>query len=115
MSSTDFALGHFVHTLLLVVMVHWSIAVDNAHCINSAEYIAGLLQCLYCFTQLFFIFNYSNLIILKHKNILRVAFLHVMAGNICLWLAAVTTETRIAFRAYEALKKNHTAHNGTNT
>ncbi|XP_063375000.1 proton channel OtopLc-like [Cydia amplana] len=112
---TGFALGHFVHTVLLVVTVHWRLAVSNAQCINVSEYAAGLLQCFYCFLQLFFIFNYSNLIIVKHTNILRVAFLHVMAGNICLWFAAVTTETRLAYRAYEILQVKQITNNTTNT
>lgn len=113
--AAAFALGHFVHTVLLVVTVHWSLVVSNAQCINVSEYAAGLLQCLYCFLQLFFIFNYSNLIIVKHMNILRVAFLHVMAGNICLWFAAVSTETRLAYRAYETLQMKQITNNNTNT
>ncbi|KAI8440152.1 hypothetical protein MSG28_001548 [Choristoneura fumiferana] len=35
------------------------------------------------------------------QTIARVAFLHIMAGNICLWVSAVITETQLAYRAYE--------------
>ncbi|XP_061706788.1 proton channel OTOP2-like [Cydia pomonella] len=49
------------------------------------------------------------------QNILRVAFLHVMAGNICLWFAAVSTETRLAYRAYETLQMKQITNNNTNT
>ncbi|XP_073963893.1 proton channel OtopLc-like isoform X2 [Choristoneura fumiferana] len=109
--AAAFALGHFVHTLLLVVVIHVSIFINNTDCINVTQYISTLVESLYCFVQLFFIFNYSNLIIIKYATIARVAFLHIMAGNICLWVSAVITETQLAYRAYEwvQIEKNKTS------
>ena len=40
---------------------------------------------LFSFSQFFFIFKHSNLIIRAHESLARLAVMHIVVTNLCVW------------------------------
>lgn len=65
---TGFAIGHLVHSVLLITVQVGFIVdgdVDNAECLDILQIVLDVMFPCYCFLQLYFIFKYSNVIILR--------------------------------------------------
>lgn len=52
-----------------------------------------LLQGIFTFCQMYFIFTYSRLMINKFKLIARIGLIHLVATNICTWIKILLKET----------------------
>ena len=52
-----------------------------------------LLQMIFTFCQMYFIFTYSRLMINKFKLIARIGLIHLVATNICTWIKILLKET----------------------
>jgi hypothetical protein len=63
-------MGHLVHSLLLVTnQVAYLVDenVNNDVCVSYAQLAQDVFSPIYCFLQLYFVFKYSNVIILRAK------------------------------------------------
>lgn len=52
-----------------------------------------ILQAAFTFAQMYFIFTYSRLMIIKFKLIARIGLMHLVATNICVWIRTLGKET----------------------
>ncbi|RWS05055.1 otopetrin-2-like protein, partial [Dinothrombium tinctorium] len=52
-----------------------------------------ILQATFTFVQMYFVFNYSRLMIKKFKTFARIGIMHLVATNICVWIRALGRET----------------------
>lgn len=67
-SFSGFALGHLIHSVLQITVQVGYLTddnIDNDECIDYPQFSYDIASPLYCFIQLYFIFKYSNVHILK--------------------------------------------------
>lgn len=103
LGAAGFALGHLVHSVLLIAVQISFIAdenIDNNECINVLQVVADIMIPIYCFLQLYFIFKYSNVIILKAQGLALIAFMHLIGTSLCFWIAAIVRETILGLTLY---------------
>lgn len=107
LGATAFALGHLVHSLLLITVQIGLLLdedIDNDECVVMAQVVLDFFYPLYCFFQLFFIFKYSNVIIIKWQGLARFAFMHFIGSSLCFWVWAIVRETMLAIALYAQMK-----------
>lgn len=67
---SGFALGNLIHALLLITTQLGLILdenIENDDCVDNIQVAMDIFNPIYCFVQLFFVFKYSNVIILKYQ------------------------------------------------
>lgn len=65
---SGFALGNLVHAVLLITTqlgLIFDDNIENDDCVNYVQVAMDFFNPIYCFVQLFFVFKYSNVIIMK--------------------------------------------------
>lgn len=103
LGAAGFALGHLIHSvLLLAVQIGHFLDedVNNDDCVNILQVVLDVMFPLYCFVQLYFIFKYSNVIILRYQNLARFAFMHMIGSSLCFWVSAIVRETILGLTLY---------------
>uniref|UniRef100_A0A6A7FUR1 Otopetrin-2 isoform X2 n=1 Tax=Hirondellea gigas TaxID=1518452 RepID=A0A6A7FUR1_9CRUS len=100
--ATVFCFGHLIHSGLnlgqkILYLTADDPAFDNCTC--TPDVIMSVLQPIYAFYNLFFVFKYSNLIINKRKHLSRFGLMHCIAASLCFWLYAILQETLQAIYA----------------
>ncbi|XP_063616079.1 proton channel OtopLc-like [Cydia splendana] len=103
LGAAGFAMGHLVHSVLLIVnQVAYIIDdnVNNDQCVNYSQIALDIFSPIYCFHQLFFVFKYSNVIILRNKGLASYAFMHIIGSSLCFWIGTIVRETLVALTIY---------------
>lgn len=103
MGAAGFALGHLVHSLLLLAVQIGQLVdedLDNDECVNILQVVLDVMFPLYCFLQLYFIFKYSNVIILRAQGLAHFAFMHLIGSSLCFWISAIVRETVLGLTLY---------------
>ncbi|KAJ8726943.1 hypothetical protein PYW08_015340 [Mythimna loreyi] len=103
MGAAGFALGHLVHSLLLLAVQIGQLVdedLDNDKCVNILQVVLDVILPLYCFVQLYFIFKYSNVIILRAQGLAHFAFMHLIGSSLCFWISAIVRETILGLTLY---------------
>ncbi|CAH0664181.1 unnamed protein product [Chilo suppressalis] len=103
LGAAAFALGHLIHsTLLIAVQIAQLLDedVDNDDCVVISQVVLDVLSPFYSFVQLYFIFKYSNVIILKSPGLAHLAIMHIIGSSLCFWLSAIVRETILALTLY---------------
>ncbi|CAK1551731.1 unnamed protein product [Leptosia nina] len=107
LGAAGFALGHLVHSVLLIaVQVGFILDEDipNEECVNILQVVFDVLQPLYCFLQLYFIFKYCNVLILKAQGLAYFGFMHMIGSSLCFWIFNIVRETILALTIYAQKK-----------
>lgn len=63
-------MGHLIHSILLLANQIAYITDDNVNndvCVDYMRMALDIFNPMYCFVQLYFVFKYSNVIILRAK------------------------------------------------
>ncbi|KAJ2950694.1 hypothetical protein O0L34_g8954 [Tuta absoluta] len=110
LGAAGFALGNLVHSILLIVVqVGYLIdeTVDNEECVELTRAACDILCPMYCFLQLYFIFKYSNVIILKAQGVAHFAFMHIIGSSLCFWISAIVRETVLSLTIYAHYAKGN--------
>ncbi|KOB67643.1 putative otopetrin [Operophtera brumata] len=103
MGAAAFAIGHLVHSVLLIAVqlgFLFDSDVSNDDCLDIMQIVLDVLFPCYCFLQLYFIFKYSNVIILRGQCLARFAFMHMIGSSLCFWVSAIVRETTLALTIY---------------
>ncbi|XP_050725831.1 proton channel OtopLc-like isoform X3 [Eriocheir sinensis] len=94
--ATVFCLGYLIHTGLNLGQKILYLTEDDPvfeNCTCTTDVIMYVLQPVYAFYQLFFIFKYSNLIINRRKVLARFGIMHCIASSLCFWVWTILQET----------------------
>nr|XP_049697006.1 proton channel OtopLc [Helicoverpa armigera] len=103
MGAAGFALGHLVHSLLLLAVQIGQLVdenLDNDECVNILQVVLDVMLPAYCFLQLYFIFKYSNVIVLRAQGLAHFAFMHLIGSSLCFWISAIVRETLLGLTLY---------------
>ncbi|GBP35858.1 Proton channel OtopLc [Eumeta japonica] len=103
MGATGFAFGHLVHSiLLLAVQINFLLDenIVNDECVDVVQVALDVFYPLYSFFQLYFIFKYSNVIILRWQALARFGFMHYIGSSLCFWVWVIVRETLLALTMY---------------
>ncbi|CAF4656332.1 unnamed protein product [Rotaria socialis] len=96
-----FCLGTVIHSGLSILS-----NLENFICVPWTNVVDDFSRLLFSFVQFFFIFKHSNLIIRVHENFARLAVMHVVVTNLCVWFRMVVNETKSQIQemsAYETI------------
>jgi len=113
--ATVFCFGHLIHSgLNLGQKILYLTADDGAfeNCTCMSDVIASVLQPVYAFYNLFFVYKYSNLIINKRTQFSKYGMMHCIAASLCFWIYTIMQET---LQAIYAKKKKGGDFNVTTT
>lgn len=94
--ATVFCLGYLIHTGLNLGQKILYLTEDDPvfeNCTCTTDVVMYVLQPVYAFYQLFFIFKYSNLIINRRKVFARFGIMHCIASSLCFWVFTILQET----------------------
>ncbi|XP_047523116.1 proton channel OtopLc-like isoform X1 [Pieris napi] len=107
LGAAGFALGHLVHSVLLIaVQVGYLLdeTISNDECVNVLQVVFDVVQPLYCFIQLYFIFKYCNVLILRGQKLAYFGFMHMIGSSLCFWIFNIVRETVLALTIYASQK-----------
>ena len=54
---------------------------------------ASISQMIFVFLQLYMVFKYSNVIVNRSKRLAKIAFMHCLSTDICIWISTIIEET----------------------
>ncbi|XP_018027396.1 proton channel OtopLc isoform X2 [Hyalella azteca] len=116
--ATVFCFGHLIHSgLNLGQKILYLTADDPAfeNCTCTPDVVMSVLQPIYAFYNLFFVFKYSNLIINRRKLLSRFGLMHCIAASLCFWIYTIMQETlqAIASKHYDTDYANASAYSST--
>ncbi|XP_041973021.1 proton channel OtopLc-like isoform X2 [Aricia agestis] len=103
LGATGFAIGHLIHGVLLLasqIQFYMDDKLDNDRCLNIMGIVHDMFNPLFCFLELYFIFNYSNIVILKYARLANLGFTHLIASSICFWISTIYRETHLSLTIY---------------
>ncbi|XP_052738181.1 proton channel OtopLc-like [Bicyclus anynana] len=106
LGAAGFALGHLIHSVLqITVQVGFLVDddIDNDECIDYPQFAYDIANPLYCFVQLYFIFKYSNVHILKAQGLAHFGFMHMIGSSLCFWVYNIVRETVLALSIYAGI------------
>ncbi|CAG4964868.1 unnamed protein product [Parnassius apollo] len=101
--AAGFALGHLVHSVLLITLqikYFTDEDINNQDCIDLSQLVLDVINPLYAFMQLYFIFKYSNIIILRGQGFAYFGFMHMIGSSLCFWISTIVRETILALTLY---------------
>ncbi|UJR22573.1 hypothetical protein I4U23_025620 [Adineta vaga] len=84
-----FCLGTVIHSGLSILS-----NLEILACTRWTAVMDDFSRLLFSFIQFFFIFKHSNLIIRAHESFARLAVMHVVVTNLCVWFRMVVIETK---------------------
>ncbi|XP_014356010.2 proton channel OtopLc [Papilio machaon] len=103
LGAAGFALGHLVHSVLLITLqanYYLDDNINNQDCVDVLRLVLDVVNPLYSFVQLYFIFKYSNVIILRGQGLAHFGFMHMIGSSLCFWIATIVRETVLALTLY---------------
>ncbi|XP_072941899.1 proton channel OtopLc-like [Epargyreus clarus] len=103
LGAGGFAVGHLIHSILLITVqlnYYFDENIDNDECIVVSQVVYDFMNPIYCFIQLYFIFKYSNVIILRAKALAYFGFMHMIGSSLCFWISTIVRETILALTIY---------------
>ncbi|XP_068627846.1 proton channel OtopLc-like [Battus philenor] len=103
LGAAGFALGHLVHSVLLITLqanYYLDNNIENQDCVDALRLVNDVLNPLYSFIQLYFIFKYSNVIILRGQGLAHFGFMHLIGSSLCFWVSTIVRETVLALTLY---------------
>ncbi|KAL0883838.1 hypothetical protein ABMA27_015923 [Loxostege sticticalis] len=103
MGAAGFALGHLIHSVLLLAVQIGQLIdedVNNDECVSILQIVVDVLSPTYSFVQLYFIFKFSNVIILKAQGLAHLALMHIIGSSLCFWISAIVREIVLALTLY---------------
>ncbi|KAI8440151.1 hypothetical protein MSG28_001547 [Choristoneura fumiferana] len=103
LGAAGFAMGHLIHSVLLLANQIAYITdedVNNDVCVDYMRMALDIFNPMYCFVQLYFVFKYSNVIILRAKGLACYAFMHIIGSSLCFWVSTIVRETVLALTIY---------------
>ncbi|XP_034825559.2 proton channel OtopLc-like [Maniola hyperantus] len=106
LGAAGFALGHLIHSVLqITVQVGYLVDddINNDECIDYPQFAYDIASPLYCFIQLYFIFKYSNVHILKAQGLAHFGFMHMIGSSLSFWLYNIVRETVLALTIYAGI------------
>lgn len=108
--ATIFCFGYLTHTGLelgqkLLYLTEDDPAFDDCTC--TTDVIMSVLQPVYAFYQLFFIFKYSNLIINRRVILSKFGIMHCIGSSLCFWIYSILQETLQAIFKKKAHKEEY--------
>ncbi|CAH2091892.1 unnamed protein product [Euphydryas editha] len=117
LGAAGFAFGHLIHSVLLIAVqigYYFDDNIDNESCIEIASVILDICSPLYCFLQLYFIFKYSNVHVMKAQGLAHLGFMHMIGSSLCFWVMTIVRETVLALTIYaNSVYGNRTTENET--
>ncbi|XP_047546078.1 proton channel OtopLc-like [Vanessa atalanta] len=117
LGAAGFALGHLIHSVLLIaaqISYYFDDNISNQDCIDIMQVILDVANPLYCFLQLYFIFKYSNVHVMKAQSLAHFGFMHMIGSSLCFWISTIVRETVLALTIYAGTKYgNRTTENET--
>ncbi|XP_046978888.1 proton channel OtopLc-like [Vanessa cardui] len=117
LGAAGFALGHLIHSVLLIaaqISYYFDDNISNQDCIDIMQVILDVANPLYCFLQLFFIFKYSNVHIMRAQSLAHFGFMHMIGSSLCFWISTIVRETVLALTIYAGTRYgNQTTGNET--
>ena len=74
-------------------------------CSSFLAMAAGISQMIFVFLQMFMVFKYSNVIVNRSKRLAKIAFMHCLSTDICIWISTIINETMdyILLDAYKSM------------
>ncbi|CAG9563621.1 unnamed protein product [Danaus chrysippus] len=118
MGAAAFAVGHLIHSVLLIttqISYFFDNNISNEKCIDIMQVVLDFCQPIYCFLQLFFIFKYSNVLIIKGQNLAYFGFMHMIGSSLCFWISTIVREILLALTIYANSKYGNKTENGPMT
>ncbi|CAF1043485.1 unnamed protein product [Rotaria sordida] len=103
-----FCLGTVIHSSLSILT-----NLENSPCIRWTAVMDDFSRLLFTFIQFFFIFKHSNLIIRAHESLARLAVMHIVVANLCVWFRMVVIETLTQITELDGHGAAVTQHNST--
>ncbi|CAF0803754.1 unnamed protein product [Rotaria sordida] len=103
-----FCLGTVIHSSLSILS-----NLENSPCIRWTAVMDDFSRLLFTFIQFFFIFKHSNLIIRAHESLARLAVMHIVVANLCVWFRMVVIETLTQITELDGHGAAVTQHNST--
>ncbi|XP_041972894.1 proton channel OtopLc-like [Aricia agestis] len=103
LGAAGFALGHLIHSILLItvqISFYYDETIDNDACVNLLQLTFDICSPLYCFVQLYFMFKYSNVLILRAQGLAHFGFMHMIGSSLCFWISTIVRETVLALTIY---------------
>ncbi|UJR26504.1 hypothetical protein I4U23_007831 [Adineta vaga] len=85
-----FCLGTVIHSGLSILS-----NLETIPCARWTAVMDDISRLLFSFIQFFFIFKHSNLIIRAHESLARLAVMHIVVTNLCVWFRMVVIETKL--------------------
>ncbi|CAL4079786.1 unnamed protein product, partial [Meganyctiphanes norvegica] len=112
--ATVFCFGSLIHQGLNLGQKILYMTESDPHfmgCTCTTDIVMSVLQPVYGFYQLFFIFKYSNLIINRRRTLSRFGLMHCISSSLCFWFYAILQETLLAL--FSKKKKDAYGDNAT--
>ncbi|KAK7069901.1 hypothetical protein SK128_023396 [Halocaridina rubra] len=108
--ATIFCFGYLTHTGLelgqkILYLTEDDPAFDDCTC--TTDVIMSVLQPVYAFYQLFFIFKYSNLIINRRVVLSKFGIMHCIGASLCFWIYTILQETLQAIFKKKTFKEDY--------
>ncbi|KOB73277.1 putative otopetrin [Operophtera brumata] len=103
LGASGFAIGHLVHSMLQITVQLGFLLdedINNDGCINHLATVLDFMIPCYCILQLYFIFKYSNVIILRSQCLAHFAMMHMIGSSLCFWIFAIVRETTLTLAIY---------------
>ena len=83
---------NYIHTCLSSLETKYINPISDT-CSSSLAMAAGISQMIFVFLQMFMVFKYSNVIVNRSKRLAKIAFMHCLSTDICLWISTIINET----------------------
>jgi len=88
-----FGIGSMIYSGIEIGMFFELNMGKNAQCSNLFSVIRPLLQMIFVFVQMYFIFLNQKMNIYKNRFLSRFGLMHMIATNLCVWLNVLILET----------------------
>ena len=88
-----FGIGSMIYSGIEIGMFFELNMDETANCKNLFSVIRPLLQMVFVFVQMYFVFLNHKMNIYKNKFMSRIGLMHMIATNICVWLNILIFET----------------------
>ena len=88
-----FGIGSMIYSGIEIGMFFELTMDKNSNCSNLFSVIRPILQMIFVFVQMYFVFLNQKMNIYKNKFMSRFGLMHMIATNICVWLNVLILET----------------------
>ena len=99
-----FGIGSMIYSGIEVGMFFEQNVGEHSDCNNLFSLLRPVLQMLFVFVQMYFIFLNQKMNIYKSKFVSRFGLMHMIATNLCIWFNVLILET-----SHEIMESRHAA------